>query len=253
VKKVLILGGTTEARLLAGRLARRADLSVTVSLAGRVSEIVPHPVPVRIGGFGGLGGLVRHLAEEKIDVLIDATHPYADTISQSAVLAAGRAGVAFVALRRLPWVRQDGDQWREVESVAAAIEALGTMPRRVFLTLGRQEIAAVTAGQHFYLVRSIEPIEPPLPLPHVRYLVARGPFAEADETWLLRHERIDAVVCRNSGGAGAYAKIAAARALGIEVLMIRRPELAEAPSVGSVAEAEAWLDHVVTATAERGV
>ncbi len=252
--RILILGGTTEARLLAGRLAERADHAVTVSLAGRVREIVPHPVPVRVGGFGGSAGLAAYLAAERVDLLVDATHPFADRMSRNAAAASVAAGVPLLALRRLPWTRQPGDRWTEVVDIDAAKAALGESGRRVFLALGRQEIDRFGwAPRHFYLVRSIEPIAGGF-LDGAVHIEARGPFHEADERRLLTSHGIDAVVARNSGGAAAYGKIAAARALGVEVIMIRRPDLPEAPTVASVDAALAWIDHGGRpAPADRGV
>ncbi|MBS7813704.1 cobalt-precorrin-6A reductase [Roseococcus pinisoli] len=247
---LLILGGTTEARELAALLAARGADAV-LSLAGRTAKPVAMPVPVRMGGFGGVEGLVAHLREAGIRVLIDATHPYAATMSRHAAEAAARLGLPFLALRRPPWQRAPGDNWTEVADARGALAALGTAPRRVFLALGRQELAPfVEAPQHDYLIRSVDPIEPPLAVPHARYILARGPFPEAAEHALLRDARIEAIICKNSGGSATYGKIVAARALGIEVLLLRRPPLPPAPEVATAAEAMAWLDQ---AGALRGV
>lgn len=251
--RILILGGTTEARRLAGRLAEAGGRDVTVSLAGRVKEIVPHPVPLRVGGFGGIDGLAAHLETEGVDLLIDATHPFADQMSRNAVAASIRAGVPLLALRRPPWVREAGDRWTEVDGIAAAKAALGGAGRRVFLALGRQEIDGFGwAPRHFYLVRSIELIADRT-LDDALYIQARGPFRDQDERALLAAHRIDTVVARNSGGDAGYGKIAAARALGIDVVLIRRPVLPEAPTVDTVDAAMAWIDHPRTSAADRGV
>jgi precorrin-6A/cobalt-precorrin-6A reductase len=252
--RILILGGTTEARGLAERLATRADLDITLSLAGRTMSPVALPVPVRSGGFGGARGLVDYLLRERVRVLIDATHPYANIISANAAAAASKTNVPLVALRRPPWVRVNGDSWIEVDDVRAAANALGEESRRVFIALGRNELAPfVDAPQHRYLIRSVDPIEPPLPLPHVRYITGRGPFGEADDKALLTEHRIETVVAKNSGGAATYGKIAAARALGIDVILLRRPAMPDAPGVETVDEAVAWLDHALTLAAVRGV
>jgi precorrin-6A/cobalt-precorrin-6A reductase len=252
--KILILGGTTEARHLAERLAKRADLDVTLSLAGRTASPIPHAVPLRIGGFGGAEGLADHLAAEHIDVLIDATHPYANIMSQNATAAASTAGVAFIALHRPPWTTVAGDRWIEVGDTGAAVDAIGTNSRDVFVTLGRSELEPFAgAPQHRYLIRSVDPVSPPLPLPHVTYITARGPFSEYSDRTLMRAHAIDVVISKNSGGAAAYGKIAAARALGIEVIMIRRPSPPDTRAVQTVDAAIAWLDHAVTSTAARGV
>lgn len=251
--RILILGGTTEARQLAERLAERGGREITVSLAGRVSEIVPHPVPVRIGGFGGVDGLAAYLEADGIDLLIDATHPFADRMSRNAVAASVKAGVPLLALRRPPWTRVGGDRWTEVNGVREAVAALGEARRRVFLALGRQEIDAFArAPEHFYLVRSIDRIADRF-LGDAVYIEARGPFREADERALMAVHRIDTVVARNSGGDAGYAKIAAARALGAEVILIRPPALLEVRSVTTVDEAMAWIDHPRTSVAARGV
>jgi precorrin-6A/cobalt-precorrin-6A reductase len=254
MRRILILGGTLEARQLAARLRGRADVTVTLSLAGRTSAPAAQPVPVRVGGFGGAEGLAAYLRAERIAALIDATHPYAATISANAARAAAVAGVRLLALRRPPWQSIAGDRWIEVADGREAVRALGIAPRRVFLALGRKELAPFgAAAQHHYLVRSVDPVDPPLPVPHASYVVARGPFAEAAERDLLVAHAIDAIVAKNSGGAATYGKIAAARALGIEVILLRRPHLPPAPSVASVEEAAAWLDHALTSVAARGV
>ena len=252
-RRILILGGTTEARLLAGRLASRPDLDVTVSLAGRTAAIIDHGVPVRVGGFGGIKGLADWLEAEGIDLLIDATHPFAAQMSRNTVAASIHAGVPLLALRRPAWTRQSGDRWTEVDGVREALEALGRVRRRVFLALGRQEIDAFArAPQHFYLVRSIDRVTDRI-LDDAVYVEARGPFNEDDERALMATHAIDTVVARNSGGSAGYGKIAAARPLGIDVILIRRPLLPEANSVATVDEAGAWIDHPGTSTAERGV
>jgi precorrin-6A/cobalt-precorrin-6A reductase len=251
---ILILGGTTEARQLATRLARRADFSVTLSLAGRTESPVAQGVPVRVGGFGGAHGLATYLRHHKVGLLIDATHPYAARISASAAEAARQANVPILALRRRGWEAVAGDRWTQVDSVAEAAKALGTAPRRVFLAIGRQEAGAFEAApQHRYLIRSVDPVEPKLAVPDAHYLLARGPFPEPDERALLESNRIDAVVSKNSGGEATYGKIAAARALGIEVIMVRRPTLPDVPSAETVDQLAAQVDHLFAPVAERGV
>lgn len=229
--RILILGGTTEARELAGRLAASGGLEVTLSLAGRTKTPVAMPVPVQTGGFGGAEGLAAHLREQGIGALVDATHPFAAAISRNAAEAAARTGTPLAVLHRPPWTPVPGDRWTEVRSVADAVGALGEEPRRVFVALGRQEVAAFEAApRHHYLIRSVDPVEPPLALPHAAYLTARGPFAEADERALLEDNRIAVVVAKNSGGAAAYGKIAAARTLALPVIVVRQPP---APETGT--------------------
>ncbi|TAN13913.1 MAG: cobalt-precorrin-6A reductase [Rhizobiaceae bacterium] len=252
--RILILGGTTEARLLAERLAARPDLDTILSLAGRTRDPVSQPVPVRVGGFGGAEGLAHYLTENGVGILIDATHPFATRISANAAIAARQAGVPAIALRRPEWRSVQGDRWTIVKSVEEGVAALGEQPRRVFVTLGRQELAPLAnAPQHVYLIRSVDPVEPPPDLPHAGYLLARGPFSEAAEHDLLRAQRIDAILAKNSGGDATYGKIAAARSLGIGIVMIRRPTAPDMPTATTVEEALLLLDHRLASPAKRGV
>jgi precorrin-6A/cobalt-precorrin-6A reductase len=252
--RLLILGGTMEARQLAGRLVTRAGLNVTLSLAGRTAEPAAQPAPLRTGGFGGAEGLADYLRDEKIDALIDATHPYAATISANAAAAASRTGVPFIALRRPGWAPVPGDHWIGVNHMADAVQALGPTSRRVFLALGRKEIAPFEAApQHHYLIRSVDPVEPPLDVPDAVYITARGPFAEDDERTLLAEHGIDIVVAKNSGGEATYGKIAAARALSLPVIMLRRPALPEVTAVETVDDAVDWVDHLPAPAIARGV
>lgn len=245
--KILILGGTTEARQLAGALDSRGDAEIILSLAGRTAAPRAQGVPTRIGGFGGADGLSRFIEAEKIGMLIDATHPYADQISLNADQAARETGLPFLALRRPPWTAVPGDTWTEVATVAEAATALGQNPARVFLALGRKDIAPFeSAPHHAYLVRSVDPIDPPLAVPNAVYVTARGPFSEAGDRLLLQQHGIEFIVSKNSGGEASYGKIAAARALDIPVVMIQRPALPEAPSAATVGEALAWCDHALT-------
>jgi precorrin-6A/cobalt-precorrin-6A reductase len=252
--RILILGGTTEARALGERLAKRGGLDVTLSLAGRTAAPVPHAVPVRVGGFGGVAGLADYLVAEHVDALIDATHPYATIISENAIAAARQTAVPFMTLRRPPWAAVAGDRWIEANDAKAAVSAIGQERRSVFVALGRNELKPFAgAPQHRYLVRSVDPVDPPLPLPQVTYVTARGPFSEADDRALMAAHAIEVVIAKNSGGGAAYGKIAAARTLGIEVIMLRRPAAPDAPAVDTVDEAIAWLDHALTSAAARGV
>jgi len=253
MRRILILGGTTEARRLAQRLAPRADLAVTLSLAGRTGSPAAQAVPVRIGGFGGVQGLADYLARERIDALIDATHPYAAHISANAARAAELAEVPVLAMRRPPWIAVPGDRWSEVADVEGAVRALGSAPRRVFVALGRNELHPLaSAPQHYYLVRSIDPVDPPLAVPFANYINARGAFDEADERALLIEHRIEIILAKNSGGSATYAKIAAARALGVAVILLRRPRLPNVPAVETVDAVLGWLDHALTVSVSRG-
>lgn len=232
---------------MAERLAPRNGLTVTLSLAGRTRNPAALPVPVRIGGFGGVEGLAAYLREHRIAAVLDATHPYAARISANAHLAARAGGVPLLALARPAWVPDAGDDWRPVADVPAACVALGFAPRRVFLALGRQEVAGFAAApQHRYLIRSVDPITPPPPMPDVTCLTARGPFTLADEAALLDAHGIEAIICKNSGGTASFAKLVAARARRLPVFMLARPALPDAPHVATVEAALAWLDHALS-------
>lgn len=253
-RRILILAGTSEARALAVRLCARQDLAVTLSLAGRTRDPLPLPGPTRVGGFGGVAGLVDYLRQSGIALLVDATHPFAEQISRNAHQAAAELGLPLLSLERPAWRPREGDRWIRVASVAEAVAALGARPRRVFLAIGRQEAGAFAAApQHHYLVRSVEAVEPPLAVPRVDYLLARGPFAAEDEQALLEAKGIEVVVCKNSGGSATYGKLAAARKLGLEVVMIERAPAGTASRAESVEEALPLVDHLLASAAKRGV
>lgn len=221
---VLVLGGTTEARALAARLAARADLRLTYSLAGRTAAPALPGGTLRTGGFGGADGLAGWMSAQRVTLLVDATHPFAARISANAAAAAAATRVPLVTIRRPGWTREPGDRWTLVPDMAAAAAALGPRPARVLLAIGRQEVAAFRAAPHHrYLVRSIEPVAPGDLPPGAGTILARGPFDEPAERALLRDHAIDTVVAKDSGGAAAYAKIAAARALSLTVVMVARP------------------------------
>jgi precorrin-6A/cobalt-precorrin-6A reductase len=242
--RILILGGTTEASGLAAALAGQGRFQPLLSLAGRTSDPKPLPIPTRVGGFGGAEGLARFLRDERIEALIDATHPFAAVMSHNAARAADATGVPLLGLRRPPWTPRAGDRWREVADMGEAVRAIGEAPRRVFLTVGRLELRPFAAApQHAYVVRTIEPIDDALPVPNVIAIRDRAPFDEAAERALMAREGIEVLVTKNSGGAATYPKIAAARALGIPVVLVARPEKPEGVTeVAGVAGALAWLD-----------
>jgi precorrin-6A/cobalt-precorrin-6A reductase len=235
--RVLVLGGTTEGRELAAACATVPGITTVSSLAGRTSDpLLPHG-ELRIGGFGGASGLAEYLRAERIGAVVDATHPFAATMTGHAVVAAESAGVPLLLLRRPEWTPRPGDDWRRVPSIAAAAAALPEA--RVFLTTGRQEIAAFAGlDRCWFLARSVEPPQPPMPR-RIEVLLDRGPFTEDGEKALLSEHRIDVLVTKNSGGADA--KLAAARALGVPVLMIDRPPAPPVPTAETVADAVAWL------------
>jgi precorrin-6A/cobalt-precorrin-6A reductase len=238
---ILILGGTTEAAALARLLAMRPGITAMLSLAGRTQNPAPPPIAYRIGGFGGVEGLAAFLREHEVTALIDATHPFAKQMSTHAVAAARLTGVPLLALRRPAWRAEPGDDWTEVEDAEAAVRALGKAPRRVFLTTGRLELPAfLAAPQHFYVVRSVDaPDEMP---PKAKLILARGPFTESDELTLMRDEAVDVVVTKNSGGSATYGKIVAARKLGLPVILLKRPDVANVETVATAEEALAWIE-----------
>ncbi len=240
--KVLILGGTTEGSGLARALADDARFRPVLSLAGRTRAPVLPAVAARRGGFGGVDGLAAYLRDEGMGALVDATHPFARQMHRHASEAAAIAAVPRLALWRPGWMPEPGDRWTQVAAMPEAVLALGPDPRRVFLTVGQQELAPFRAAPwHDYLVRSVEAPSPADLPPGVRCIAARGPFLEADEVTLLRHERIDVVVTKNSGGDATVAKLLAARRLGIPVIMVARPPEPDPPVVPDVAGALAWL------------
>jgi precorrin-6A/cobalt-precorrin-6A reductase len=188
---VLILGGTGEARDLAARLAARPGLRVVSSLAGRVRDPALPAGEVRIGGFGGADGLAAWLTEQHITAVIDATHPFAEGISASAAEASGRAGVPLLRVVRPPWLRGDSDSWHAASSLADAASMLPGLGRRVFLTTGRQGLAAFALlGQLWFLIRCVDPPAGPMP-PQRQVILARGPYDTEAERALMREHRID--------------------------------------------------------------
>ncbi|MFJ2812904.1 cobalt-precorrin-6A reductase [Streptomyces sp. NPDC087294] len=222
---VLVLGGTAEARELAGVLAGVGGVRVTSSLAGRVSRPGVLAGDVRVGGFGGAEGLAAWVRAEGVDVLVDATHPFAERITANAARAAEVTGVPALVLRRPGWTAVPGDRWHPVPSLAGAADALPALGRRVLLTTGRLGLSAFAHLTDLdFLVRCVEPPQTPMP-PRARVLLARGPFTVADETELLREQRIDVLVTKDSGGAATAAKLTAARRLGVPVVLVTRPAL----------------------------
>lgn len=244
--RILVLGGTTEASGVVSALSGRSDLDVTLSLAGRTSDPKRAPVPTRIGGFGGVAGLTEWLKANRSSLLVDATHPFAATMSRNAAEASDAAGVPLLIVRRPPWRREAGDRWIEVDTVPQAVTALGPTPRRVFLTIGRIELGPFLGGapQHSYVVRTIEPIaELVPPSTKVTAIMGRGPFAATAEEALMAREKVDVLVTKNSGGEATYGKIAAARALGLPVVIVGQPEKPRvAAHVANAAEAVSWID-----------
>ena len=239
---LLVLGGTTEASALAQALANR-DVQATFSYAGRVDQPRAQPIPHRVGGFGGVDGLVAYLRDHNISHVIDATHPFAAQMSWNAVHACRAANVALLALQRPEWRAGNGDNWRHVPDIAGAVTALDGPAQRVMLALGRMHMAEFAAQpQHHYVLRLVDAPKQTPGLPLHTVVVARGPFTVEADTALFQKHGVEIVVCKNAGGSGAEAKLHAARALGLPVVMIDRPELPGRETVATVDAVFDWLE-----------
>ena len=241
--RVLLLGGTTEATALAQILAQTA-VDAVFSYAGRTDRPIEQPLPTRTGGFGGIQGLADFIAAENITHVVDATHSFAAQISNNAVSACQMKNTPLIAFVRAPWAAQAGDVWLDVADTEAAVAALPTNPARIFLAIGRQTLAAFAAQpQHFYLLRLVDAPDAALPLPNTEVVLDRGPFTVAGDLALMRAHAITHVIAKNSGGKGAAAKLQAARALQLPVIMIARPAIADRPIASNVAAVMDWLHH----------
>jgi len=236
---VLVLGGTSEARALAAALVGRG-VSVTSSLAGRVANPRLPVGEVRIGGFGGPEGLADWLAGNDVSAVVDATHPFAKFIGHSAVTGARLAGVPMLRLQRPGWQAGPGDRWVWVDDLRQAADALPALGERVFLTSGRQGLSAFAPLDLWFLIRCVDPPAQPLPARH-EVVLDRGPYRLEAETGLMRAHRVDVLVTKDSGGTMTSAKLDAARALGLPVVVVRRPERPEAPTVDTVEAATRWV------------
>jgi precorrin-6A/cobalt-precorrin-6A reductase len=238
--RILILGGTGEARELAAELLA-AGVDVLSSLAGRVRQPRLPDGPVRVGGFGGAPGLAAFLGAERITAVIDATHPFAGTITASAAQAAAQAGVPLLVLRRPEW--EAAPSWHLVADIGAAAAAVRAWPgESVFLTTGRRDLDAFAADhRHRFLVRAVDPPDGPVP-PRMTLVLDRGPYTVAGESALMREHGVGLLVTKNSGGPMTAAKLEAAGDLGVQVLMVRRPPLPEGTeAVSTVADAVRWV------------
>ena len=241
--RTLVLGGTTEASSLARALAN-CGADAVFSYAGRTNAPAAQPLPTRVGGFGGVQGLVQYLQRDSISHVVDATHPFAAQMSANAVEACAQADVALCAFERPPWPAQQGDVWQKVPDLHAAVEALPQTPERVFLAIGKQNLALFTkASQHHYLLRLVDTPDAPLPLPNVTAVIARGPFTTAGDRALLSEQKIDVIIAKNAGGHGAQAKLDAARELGIPVILVDRPLVPSRMILGDLGQVMAWLGH----------
>lgn len=247
---ILVLGGSTEASELTRALSVRGEhIQVVVSFAGRTTARNPLPpgVEVRVGGFGGVGGLVDHLRQHRYDAVIDATHPFARRMPFNAAAACSQTGVALLRLTRAPWAPTAGDRWILASSIPEAADlAAEHGARRVLLTIGRQELRPFSRCAAEFVVRSIDPPDPRV-LPYATVLLARAPFTVDGELGVLRTHQIDLVVAKNSGGTATRPKLDAARQLAIPVVMVERPPAPPVDTAASVEDALTWLtDHIGT-------
>lgn len=227
-------------------------MDAVFSYAGRTAAPLDQPLPVRIGGFGGAEGLADYLRAQAITHLIDATHPFAAGISRNAIAAARATTTPILALERPAWQAGPGDDWTRLPDLQAVAAALPDRPAHVFLAIGRQNLSVFAGLPHRWLLRLVDPPEGPLPLPDAEAVIARGPFTADGDEALLRAHAITHVVAKNAGGAGAEAKLVAARRLGLPVLLVDRPALPPRATVAAPAEVMAWL-HRGAAPARRGV
>jgi precorrin-6A/cobalt-precorrin-6A reductase len=231
-KNLLILGGTSEARKLAEELVVEPNLRIITSLAGRTNPIVQIPGELRIGGFGGIPGLIAYLQTEKIDFLIDATHPFAAQISHNAAIAAQSLEIPYIVLGRKPWQKEKEDNWIEVSTMEEAAE-IAFKYNRILLTIGRQQLEyfVKTPKSTWLLIRSIE--APNIEISNSQILLKRPPYSLESEKELLIKHQIEAIVSKNSGGE-TYSKVLAARELGIPIIMVQRPVVPEAVQLETV-------------------
>jgi precorrin-6A/cobalt-precorrin-6A reductase len=242
MKRLLILGGTGDAVQLANQAIDLPGLAVITTLAGRTR--LPRSVAgdVRTGGFGGEAGLVAYLQTAQIDLIIDATHPFAAQISWHVAGAATKVGIPWLMLIRPAWERSTGDNWIEVESIETAVKAIPVGAARIFVTIGRQQLAPFASlTDRWCLIRSIDPPDVSILLPPGKLLLDRGPFSLAEERQLLIDYQIDSIVSKNSGGEATYAKIIAARELGLSVVMVQRPIVPDGDMVRDALGAINWL------------
>jgi precorrin-6A/cobalt-precorrin-6A reductase len=252
--RILILGGTGEARALGDAVAARPEFSAIISLAGRTREPLAQPLPTRIGGFGGMEGLNRFIRDNTIDAVIDATHPFAAQISANAVAACGR-NTPLIRLERPAWHLQAGDVWHGVSTSTEAAALLEQGEGCVFLAMGRLELEPFRRMSRPALVRTVDQLEASLLAANWIAIEGIGPFAFEDEIALFAKHKVTAIVTKNSGGDATRAKLDAARVLGLPVVMIKRPTLPKAKTATSISGILQWLDllHRGSTPTERAV
>lgn len=242
-KRILVLGGTAEASALIKACVDHKNLHVILSLAGVTKNpVIPGSIDTRIGGFGGTEKMAEWIKEQQIDLVIDATHPFAQQITKNTYQAIHQVNVPFLRLERSAWEKKDGDLWQEVQTVQEAVMMIGLQPRNVFITIGRKELLPFKecTVSHRYWIRSVDHPEAIYIPDHAQLIQAKGPFSEADEVAFLKQHNIDCIVSKNSGGKTVYAKISAARKLGIPVILIQRPVMEPMPCVHTWQEAYQW-------------
>lgn len=252
-KRLLILGGTGDARALAEAVTTRFGDAVEIefSLAGRTREPALPTGAVRIGGFGGSAGLARYIAENDIDLVVDATHPFANRISAHAVEACALAEVPRLALVRAPWELPVGGRWEEVDDIAGAVGAVRRRAKRCFLTTGQKGLEQFAAlDDVFFLIRFLEPPAKALPFANHEVVVSRPPFTLESEKALMQENRIDTLVTKLAGGAATKAKIAAAIELDLPIVVVRRPPPPPGARVETVDEALDWVVEQLAASAD---
>jgi precorrin-6A/cobalt-precorrin-6A reductase len=243
-RKLLILGGTGDSREIAAAASLLPNVEVISSLAGRTQNPASIPGEIRVGSFGGAAGLAAYIREEKINYLIDATHPFASQISMNALTAANECQIPHLLYQRPPWQREIEDTWYEVDSLKEAAVLLPNLAKRVFLTIGRQEVKYfANLRELWFLIRSIEPSEAIDIKGEI--ILDRGPFSLAEESHLLEKYCIDTIVTKNSGGRATYAKIIAARQRRIPIIMIRRSALPNCEVFTQIEDVIIWLDRQI--------
>ena len=245
-RRVLILGGTGEAVGLARLLESQPEFDVVTSLAGRTRRPVVGPGRVRTGGFGGVAGLSAWLEAEGANAVVDATHPFAATISRHARLACDALGMPRIQLWRPAWSPVEGDAWTSATSLEAAARAVigARLPAKdcVFLSTGARDLEAFGRLRTTrFLVRLVDTPPVPLPLANFALIVDRGPFTVENERALFVEHGVELLVSKNSGGTATYAKLAAARELGVPVIMVDRPDPEAGDKVETADEALRWL------------
>lgn len=236
---ILILGGTAEARELADGLVA-GGMPVTSSLAGRVARPRLPQGGIRVGGFGGPAALAEWLVDNQVTAVVDATHPFAERISASAERACNSAQVELLRLQRPGWSEREGDNWSWANDLAAAASLIPSLGNRVMLTTGRQGLPAFAhVRDAWFLVRCVDPPEPPLPEQH-QLLLSRGPYALEGELALIDEHQIDLLITKDSGGIHTEAKLDAARQRGLPTIVVRRPQSPVCATVETVANALDW-------------